>query len=158
MRLEREVGAAGDGHAVLDTGVAGDLDIVCACRRGDEVLDRLADVGRPAHAACQDVAIAVDDGDLGCLAVEALGHDRGSLALGEGERIVILRVLRGGFGLSTPQMVRPTGAGTNVSTSWSPYWSNSAGPSSYVRRPDVARIRTREGRVLGLIGAVVAGF
>ena len=41
VRLDVEVGAAGDHQAVLDTRVAGDLDVVRAVGRGDEVLDRL---------------------------------------------------------------------------------------------------------------------
>ena len=80
VRLDVEIGAAGHRQAVLHARVAGDLDVVGAVARGDEVLDLRGDVGRPAHAGGQHVAVAVDQGDLHVQAVQALGHDRRALA------------------------------------------------------------------------------
>ena len=78
----------------------------------------------PRDAGRKDVAVAVYNADLDRLAVQALGHGRRVLALGEGERIVILRVLRGRIGVvhaPDGQADRPRDKRADSS---SPYWSN----------------------------------
>src|SRR5262249_17749967 len=62
---------------------------------GDEVLDVLADVARSTYSRGQDIAVAVDQGDVRPQAVEALDGNRCRLPGRQVEGVVVLGVLSG---------------------------------------------------------------